>query len=144
MIALIVTGHGDFAKGLCSELELIAGKNKYIWAIDFEPQHNIHEFENNLKAAFDILKDLSSIVVFSDIAGGSPFKTVAELKYKYPDKDIEIVAGTNLPMLVEAFMLMNIYYDARDMANALVDVVKSQVKILEFKVHEDDFAEDGI
>ena len=47
-------------------------------------------------------------------------------------------------MLVEAFMLMNIYDDARDMANALVDVGKSQVKILEFKVHEDDLAEDGI
>lgn len=144
MVALLVTGHGNFATGICSALNLIAGKNEYILAVDFENHHNIHELENNLKEAFDKLKDVRSIVVFSDIAGGSPFKMASELKYKCLDKDIEIVAGTNLPMLIEAFMLMNIYNDAADMAKALVETGKSQVLRLELKEHKDDVAEDGI
>jgi hypothetical protein len=144
MIALIVTGHGNFATGICSALKLIAGDNEHILAVDFEAQHNIRNLENNLKTAFDSLKDVGSIVVFSDIAGGSPFKSASELKYKYSDKDIEVVAGANLPMLIEAFMLMNIYNDASDMAKALVETGKSQVMRLELKEHKDDVEEDGI
>ena len=36
MVALLVTGHGKFATGICSALDLIAGKNKHILAVDFE------------------------------------------------------------------------------------------------------------
>ena len=144
MIALLVTGHGNFATGICSALNLIAGENEHILAVDFEAKHNTHELEENLKAALDTLKAVKSILVFSDIAGGSPFKTASELKYKYLDKDIEIMAGTNLPMLIEAFMLMNVYDDASDMAKALVETGKSQVLRLELKEHKDDVVEDGI
>ena len=106
MIALLVTGHGNFATGICSALNLIAGENEHILAVDFEAKHNTHELEEN--------------------------------------KDIEIMAGTNLPMLIEAFMLMNVYDDAADMAKALVETGKSQVLRLELKEHKDDVAEDGI
>ena len=47
-------------------------------------------------------------------------------------------------MLIEAFMLMNIYNDASDMAKVLVETGKSQFMRLELKEHKDDVEEDGI
>ena len=144
MVALLVTGHGKFATGICSALDLIAGKNKHILAVDFEMEDSTDDLLMNLEAAFAKLKEVNSIVVFSDIVGGSPFKIASELKYKYMDKDIEIVTGTNLPMLIKAFTLMDLYNDALDMAKMVVESGKSQVLRPEFKEHRDDVGEDGI
>ena len=142
MVALLVTGHGKFATGICSALDLIAGKNKHILAVDFEMEDSTDDLLMNLEAAFAKLKEVKSIVVFSDIVGGSPFKIASELKYKY--KDIEIVTGTNLPMLIKAFTLMDLYNEALDMAKMVVESGKSQVLRPEFKEHRDDVGEDGI
>ena len=144
MVALLVTGHGKFATGICSALDLIAGKNKHILAVDFEMEDSTDFLLMNFEAAFAKLKEVKSIVVFSDIVGVSPFKIASELKYKYMDKDIEIVTGTNLPMLIKAFTLMDLYNDALDMAKMVVESGKSQVLRPEFKEHRDDVGEDGI
>ena len=144
MVALLVTGHGKFATGICSALDLIAGKNKYILAVDFEMEDSTDDLLMNLEAAFAKLKEVKSIVVFSDIVGGSPFKIASELKYKYMDKDIEIVTGTNLPMLIKAFTLMDVYNDALDMADMVVESGRNQVLRPQFKEHRDDVGEDGI
>ena len=144
MEALLVIGHGKFATGICSALDLIAGKNKHILAVDFEMEDSTDDLLMNLEAAFAKLKEVKSIVVFSDIVGGSPFKIASELKYKYMDKDIEIVTGTNLPMLIKAFTLMDLYNEALDMAKMVVESGKSQVLRPEFKEHRDDVGEDGI
>ena len=144
MIALLVTGHGKFATGICSALDLIAGKNKHILAVNFEMEDSTDDLLMNLEAAFAKLKEVKSIVVFSDIVGGSPFKIASELKYKYMDKDIEIVTGTNLPMLIKAFTLMDVYNDALDMADMVVESGKNQVLRPQFKEHRDDVGEDGI
>ena len=144
MVALLVTGHGKFATGLCSALDLIAGKNKHILAVDFEMEDSTDDLLMNLEAAFAKLKEVKSIVVFSDIVGGSPFKIASELKYKYMNKDIEIVTGTNLPMLIKAFTLMDVYNDALDIADMAVESGKNQVLRPQFKGHRDDVGEDGI
>ncbi len=144
MVALLVTGHGKFATGICSALDLIAGKNKHILAVDFEMEDSTDDLLMNLEVAFAKLKEVKSIVVFSDIVGGSPFKIASELKYKYMDKDIEIVTGTNLPMLIKAFTLMDVYNDALDMADMVVESGRNQVLRPQFKEHRDDVGEDGI
>ena len=144
MVALLVTGHGKFATGICSALDLIAGKNKHILAVDFEMEDSTDDLLMNLEVAFAKLKEVKSIVVFSDIVGGSPFKIASELKYKYMNKDIEIVTGTNLPMLIKAFTLMDVYNDALDMADMVVESGKNQVLRPQFKEHRDDVGEDGI
>ena len=144
MVALLVTGHGNFATGLCSALNLIAGESEYILAVDFEAQEGTDDLMRNLEAAFDSLKEVKSIVVFADIAGGSPFNIASEFKYKHPDRNIEIVAGINLPMLIKAFTLMNVSKDALEMAEVLPETGRGQILRLELKEHKDDPEEDGI
>ena len=98
MIGLIVTGHGNFASGLTSSLKLIAGEPKNYVAVDFLESYSVEDLERELNKAFDELKDCEGILVLSDLGGGSPFKTA--VMTGYPKGNVEVIAGSNLPMLI--------------------------------------------
>ena len=75
MLGLLVTGHGHFATGLNSSLELIAGAQPNVALVDFEADHSIEVLKDNLTKALDSLKEYDGVLVLSDLPGGSPFKT---------------------------------------------------------------------
>ena len=102
MIGLVVTGHGQFAEGMHSSARMIAGENEHVKYVCFEEGMGLEELAEKLTAAYASLSDCDGIVVLSDLPGGSPFKTAVECAVACPDKKIEVLAGTNLPMLITA------------------------------------------
>ena len=60
-------------------------------------------------------------MVLSDLPGGSPFKTAVECKYARPEQKIEVIAGTNLPMIVTAVTMLDMEDDPRSLADELID-----------------------
>ena len=54
MLGLLVTGHGHFATGLNSSLELIAGAQPNVALVDFEADHSIETLKDNLAKALDL------------------------------------------------------------------------------------------
>lgn len=144
MIGLLVTGHGHFATGLGSALQLIAGENPSIVYVDFEADHSTETLTANLNRGFDQLRDCDGVLVLSDLLGGSPFKCSVECKYARPDQDIEVVAGSNLPMLIEASMSMPMYDKAMTMADAVIASGQSFINKFVLTEHNDDAEEDGI
>lgn len=144
MVGLLVTGHGHFATGLGSSLQLIAGENPSIQYVDFEADHSTETLTANLNTAFDKMKDCDGVLVLADLAGGSPFKCAAECKFARPDQKIEVVAGTNLPMLIEASMSMPMYTDPDTMADAVTASGKDFIIKFVLETHEDNAEEDGI
>lgn len=75
MIGIIVTGHGNFASGLASSIEVIAGKQDKFEAIDFPIGSTNTELAKQLQEAVDRL-NCSDIIFCTDIAGGTPFNQV--------------------------------------------------------------------
>ena len=144
MVGLLITGHGHFATGLGSSLRLITGNTENIEYVDFEADHSTETLAHNLNQAFDKLKDCDGVLVLSDLAGGSPFKTAVECKFARPDQKIEVIAGSNLPMLIEGSMSMSIYDTPLDMAEALIPTGKDYIIRFELAEHNDDTEEDGI
>ena len=144
MVGLLITGHGHFATGLGSSLRLITGKTENIEYVDFEADHSTETLAHNLNQAFDKLKDCDGVLVLSDLAGGSPFKTAVECKFARPDQKIEVIAGSNLPMLIEGSMSMAIYENPLEMAEALIPTGKDYIIRFELAEHNDDTEEDGI
>ena len=61
MIGLIVTGHGHFATGLTTSLNLIAGDAKEYVAVDFESTDSTDDLAKKLTDAMDSLKDCEGI-----------------------------------------------------------------------------------
>ena len=100
MIGLVVTGHGHFADGIHTSAQMIAGENEYVRYINFEEGMTPEQLAEKFNAAFDEFRTCDGVVVLSDLPGGSPFKTAVECKYARPDQKIEVISGTNLPMIV--------------------------------------------
>ncbi len=146
MIGLIVTGHGHFASGLTEALNVIAGPADHYYAVDFNLSDSTDLLAEKLEKAMDNLADCESVLVLSDLAGGSPFKLSVELGYP---RGYEVVAGTNLGMLVEINMVRQFMDDVHTLAKQAVTVGKDQVQVFEFKQpvaideDEEDFS-DGI
>ena len=78
----------------------------------------------------------------SDLAGGSPFKTSVEIGF--PKGNVEVVAGTNLGMLVEINLTRTFMEDVKDLAASAVNVGKDQVVRYEFKPVKHEEVTDGI
>ncbi|MDO4500805.1 MAG: PTS galactosamine/N-acetylgalactosamine transporter subunit IIA [Erysipelotrichaceae bacterium] len=143
MVGLIVTGHGHFATGLTSSIDLIAGPQENYVAVDFDG-NGTDKLEADLKAAFETLKDCEGILVFSDLAGGSPFRTAALVSAGIPN--VKVLAGTNLPMLCEIAMGRTFINDVEMLVSSALATGKDGVQEFVMPTIDDGPAdgEDGI
>lgn len=145
MLGLLVTGHGHFATGLNSSLELIAGKQPNVALVDFEADHSVETLKENLANALDSLKECDGVLVLSDLPGGSPFKTAVELKYERLDQPIEVISGTNLPLLVASATMTSVFTSPLDLAEAMIPEGKDSIIRFELApIVQEDEDEDGI
>ena len=108
MIGIIVTGHGSFATGITSGLKLLAGETEYYEAVDFLPEDSVEALTEKLLRAVEALSGLEGILILTDIAGGSPFNVSLKLKLTRTEA-IEVIGGTNLPVLLEAYLSRAMY-----------------------------------
>ena len=145
MIGLVVTGHGLFAEGMHSSAKMIAGENEHIKYVCFEDGMGLEKLAAKLNAAYNELADTDGIVVLSDLPGGSPFKTAVECSMKHPDKQIIVLSGTNLPMIITGSTMLSFESDPQALANELIFEGKDNVIRFELAVcAEAEEDEDGI
>ncbi|MDZ7543149.1 PTS fructose transporter subunit IIA, partial [Clostridium perfringens] len=111
--------------------------------VDFEETDSTEDLKKKYYASLENLDNCDSILALSDLAGGSPFKTLVEVKTEI-EKTMEVIGGTNLPMLLEISMTKDIIDDLHSLSESAIEVGKSGVVKFEFIVHEDDESEDGI
>lgn len=142
MIGLVVTGHGHFADGLHTSAKMIAGDSEYIKYVNFEDGMSTETLAEKLGEAYNALASCDGIVVLSDLPGGSPFKTAVEVAMTQPDKKIEVVAGTNLPMIVTAVTMIEIEDDATALAEELMETGKECIVRFALAVREEEENED--
>lgn len=133
MIGLIITGHGNFATGIMSAVNLLAGKPEYFEAVDFPLENSTDDLEYHLRDVIESMKDCEGILIFADLLGGSPFKEAVELSEEYANqKDIRIVAGVNLGMLIAADSARGYVNDVDTLADLAEEEGKKQsVKYVE-------------
>ena len=144
MIGLVVTGHGLFAEGMHSSAKMIAGENDHIKYVCFEDGMGLEQLAEKLNAAYNELSDCDGIVVLSDLPGGSPFKTAVECAVAQPDKKIEVLAGTNLPMIVTAVTMIEYEEDPTALAEELLETGKEFMVRFALAAREEEEEDDGI
>ena len=145
MIGLVVTGHGLFAEGMHSSAVMIAGENENIKYVCFKEGMGLEELSEQLSAAYTELAACDGIVVLSDLPGGSPFKTAVEVSMNHPDKQIVVLAGTNLPMIITASTMLSFESDPQALADELLFEGKDNVVRFEMAARaEAEEDEDGI
>ena len=127
MIGIIVTGHGHFATGLTSSLHLITGITENVVAVDFEADHSTMTLKINLEKAFVELKECDGVLVLADLPGASPFNNAVIYKSEQNEQKIEVLAGTNLPMLIEATTIMAAYEEPMELVENVLETGKESI-----------------
>lgn len=125
MIGIIITGHGTFADGLTSGIKLLMGEQEAYQAVNFSPEDSIEILTANLNQALDALKDCEGVLILTDLVGGSPYNVSVRLKMA-GDTRIEVVGGTNLPILLDACMSRMSITDVGELVEASLAEGKEQ------------------
>lgn len=101
MIGIVITGHGHFPSGILSAVELVAGKPENVVCIDFTSGQSSDELKEALTHGIVALEG-EDVLILADLVGGTPFNMSAMVKQELSEKNIRLIAGLNMPALVEA------------------------------------------
>ena len=107
MIGIVVTGHGHFAGGLLSAIELVAGKPENVACVEFEGGQSAEDLKAALRAAIMGLEG-EEVLVLTDLTGGTPFNMSAVIQKELTEKAVKVLAGINMAGMVEAVFSRNI------------------------------------
>lgn len=98
MVEIIVSGHNQFADGLVSAMTLIAGTQEQVHSVNFLEEYSTDDLKQHME---DEMKNMGSrILILTDLQGGSPYNVSVVIKSEHSDKEIEVLSGTNLALLL--------------------------------------------
>lgn len=138
MIGLILTGHGQYASGLKSGLNLVVGDLANVRAIDFEGDR-IDAYKVKLKEIIsEMLEKYDSLAIATDIAGGTPYNTAVTLTNE--DKRVMVFSGLNFQL---AYELSNLESDVKSYADEAIKVAKDGVSYFVMNYDDEDTSFEG-
>ena len=126
MVGIIVTGHGNFASGITSTLELIGGKqDNYDW-VDFTEGQDLESLQENIKKKAELMNECEKILILCDLDGGSPYK--AALLYSMTKDNVEVISGINFPFLLDVSLKRNFEENIDDLITQSLNDAKDNFK----------------
>lgn len=103
MVGFILTGHGQFSSGLASAIAMVAGDQPAFKIVPFEGDAAA-TYGEDLRAAIAAMREeCEGVLVFVDLLGGTPFNQAMMISQDIDN--VEVVTGTNLPMVIELLFL---------------------------------------
>ncbi|MEJ8323038.1 PTS mannose transporter subunit IIAB [Kosakonia sacchari] len=101
-IAIVIGTHGWAAEQLLKTAEMLLGEQENVGWIDFVPGENAETLIEKYNAQLAKLDTGKGVLFLVDTWGGSPFNAASRIVV---DKEhYEVIAGVNIPMLVETLM----------------------------------------
>ncbi|CAM3156476.1 mannose/fructose/sorbose PTS transporter subunit IIA [Sporolactobacillus spathodeae] len=128
MVGIILASHGDFAKGIYQSSSMIFGEQENVKTVTLMPKEGPDDFKAKMKEAIASLDDQEEVLFLVDLWGGTPFNQINGLFEEHKDK-WAIVAGMNLPMLIEAYASRLSMNAAREIAAHILGTAKEGVKV---------------
>lgn len=118
MKGIVIASHGALAQGLLDALGMLTGALEQTEAVGLVPEQDLEEYTEALCTAIENVDTGEGAVVFCDLLFGSPCNCAASL---LSDEGLatrlEVVCGTNLPMLLE-------YASSRDAGAGIEQIVQ--------------------
>lgn len=127
MVGIIIATHGEFAAGIKQSSSMILGEQEKVESVVFMPNEGPDDLYRKLQEAITKL-ETEEILFLVDLWGGSPFNQANRLLEESPENRA-IVAGLNLPMLLEAYGEREETDKAHNVAKALINSAKDQIKV---------------
>ncbi|ANZ69853.1 mannose/fructose/sorbose PTS transporter subunit IIA [Pediococcus claussenii] len=128
MVGIIIASHGEFANGILQSGSMIFGQQENVKAVTLMPSEGPDDIHAKLEEAVASFDNQDQVLFLVDLWGGTPFNQVNNLFEEHKDK-WAIVAGLNLPMLIEAYASRLSMESAQEIAAHIIETAKDGVKI---------------
>jgi mannose/fructose-specific phosphotransferase system component IIA len=122
MLRGIIIGHGNFAEAMLRTAEQIVGEQDEVEVISNKGL----SCDSMTDTIHNILSEgeIDRTIIFLDLPGGSC--TISCYQLLKGEKQLNIISGVNLPMLIEFFMLRE-KYQAEEMMKILIEKGKANI-----------------
>ena len=127
MVGVILASHGGFADGIHQSAEMIFGPQENFKSCILKPDEGPEDVKKKMQEAVASLDNQDEVLFLVDLWGGTPFNQASSLVKEHEDK-WTIVAGMNLPMVIEALTQRFSVESAREIARAIVPTGNDGIK----------------
>ncbi len=128
MVGIILATHGEFAEGILQSGTMIFGEQENVKAITLMPSEGPEDIKAKMEAAIASFDSQDEVLFLVDLWGGTPFNQANGLYELHKDK-WAIVAGLNLPMLIEAFSSRFTMESAHEIAANILAPAQEGVRV---------------
>ena len=98
MIGLVLVTHGRLAEEFIAATEHVVGPQEAVRAICIGPDDDMEQRRNEIMQAVDDVDSGQGVILLTDMFGGTPSNLAISLLDR---GNVEVIAGTNLPMLIK-------------------------------------------
>ncbi|WP_105630699.1 PTS mannose transporter subunit IIAB [Cronobacter dublinensis] len=130
-IAIVIGTHGWAAEQLLKTAEMLLGEQENVGWIDFVPGENAETLIEKYHTQLEKLDTSKGVIFLVDTWGGSPFNAASRIVVDQPNH--EVVAGVNIPMLVETLMARDDDPTFDELVALAVETGREGVKALKAK-----------
>lgn len=133
-IAIVIGTHGWAAEQLLKTAEMLLGEQQNVGWIDFVPGENAETLIEKYHARLAELDTSKGVLFLVDTWGGSPFNAASRIVVDKAQH--EVIAGVNIPMLVETLMARDDEPAFDELIAVAVEAGREGVKALKAKAPE--------
>ena len=128
MVGIILATHGNFATTRDLVSSMIFGEQPNVAAVTLQPSEGPDDVRRKMEEAVASFEDPEQVLILVDLWGGTPFNQSNGLIAGHEDK-WAIVAGLNLPMLIDAYASRMMMDTAHELAVQISGSAKEGVRI---------------
>ncbi|MBU3217047.1 mannose/fructose/sorbose PTS transporter subunit IIA [Clostridium estertheticum] len=128
MVGIVLASHGEFAKGILQSGAMIFGEQENVQAVTLMPSEGPDDVKAKMKDAIASFDNQDEVLFLVDLWGGTPFNQANSLFEEHKDK-WAIVAGMNLPMVIEAYSSRSSMESAQEIATFILNSAKEGIKV---------------
>lgn len=105
MIGIIIATHGKMSNGIVSAADLIIGSTENIKTLNLFQEDDVQELNKKFLKDIKAVDQNEGVIIFVDLAGASLYNQAVLAVNSLTDeqqKKIHVIAGVNLPMVIDA------------------------------------------
>lgn len=134
MIKVILVAHGKLAHEMKNSAEMIFGALPDFESVEFLKEEGLDTIQEKI---FGAMKEEASYLVLTDLFCGTPYNASCAVAMKNPEREIGIVSGMSLPIVLEvASMLQGSHLE--DIVNHITSIPCDTVKAFNQVVIEEE------
>lgn len=127
MVGIILASHGNFAEGILQSASMIFGEQENVKAVTLAPSEGPDDVKAKMQEAIASFDNPEEVLFLVDLWGGTPFNQANSLFEAHKDT-WAIIAGMNLPMVIEAYAARLSMDSAQKIAAQILPAAKDGVR----------------